>query len=404
MLTIIILLVLYGSAALLVYTFAGYPALLRFRAYYWPRPAGKSDIQPTVTFIIAAHNEQHVIRRKLDSIFSSDYAAERLQVIVVSDGSEDTTNDILLGYSDWRLLPILQEHRHGKAAAINTAMRKATGEIVVFTDARQVLEKDCLRNLVSNFADLSVGCVSGQLMLGDIERSAEISGEHLKWKLENKIREWEGATGSVIGALGAFNGARRKLVVELPVGTLLDDCYIPLNIVRQGYRTVFEKNARVWDDVVTTPAEEFRRKVRTLSGNYQLMQLAPWLLSPRNPVWFGFVSHKLCRLLVPFLLMALLASSCFAPGFVYKGFAALQIAAYALGLLAMRWPTFGAMFKPAEIARAVLVLSAATLIAFVNFVTSNYGVWMRGANHRTATEEPVPVPVKRRDGMGTGAL
>ena len=371
------LLCLWASAFLLMYTFAGYPALLWLRARLRPRPVAKAQHEPTVTVLIAAHNEEHVIKRKLDSIFSSNYPANRLEVIVLSDGSTDGTNFILSSYSDSRVHAVLLPQRMGKAAALNVGMREAKGEIIVFTDARQVLEKNCLRELVANFADPSVGCVSGQLIIGDVSRAAEISGEHLKWKMENTIREWEGMASSVIGALGAFYGARRTLLIEIPPGTLLDDCYLHLNIVRQGYRTVFEKEARVWDDVVTTPAQEFRRKVRTLTGNYQLLRLAPWLLTGRNPVRFEFVSHKLCRLLVPFALIAMLVSSWFVPGPAYTVFAGLQTAGYLLGAIAMVWPAVGTVVRPAEVARAVLVLSAATLVAFINFMTNRYAVWTR---------------------------
>jgi cellulose synthase/poly-beta-1,6-N-acetylglucosamine synthase-like glycosyltransferase len=373
------LLCLWASAFLLLYTFAGYPALLWLRARLRPRPVAKADHEPTVTVLVAAHNEEHVIKRKLDSIFNSNYPPDKLAVIVLSDGSSDGTNLILSNYQNPRMRPVLLRQRMGKAAALNVGMREAKGEIVVFTDARQVLEKKCLPELVANFADPSVGCVSGQLIIGDVRRAAEISGEHLKWKMENTVREWEGLASSVIGALGAFYGARRALLVEIPPGTLLDDCYLPLNIVRQGYRTVFEKNARVWDDVVTTPAQEFRRKVRTLTGNYQLMRLAPWLLSGRNPLLWEFLSHKVCRLLVPFLLGMMLAASWLSSGAAYQIFGGLQVCGYLLGVSALLWPALGKRFRPAEVARSVLVLSAATLAAFVNFLTGNYFVWAREA-------------------------
>jgi cellulose synthase/poly-beta-1,6-N-acetylglucosamine synthase-like glycosyltransferase len=372
----IAILCLCVSGYLLIYTFAGYPALLWLRSRLRPRPVGKGKSQPTVTVLIAAHNEERVIKRKLDSIFSSNYPPNKLDVIVLSDGSSDATNTILFAYNDSRVSTMLLEGRIGKAAALNIGMRQASGEVVVFTDARQVLEKNCLGELVANFADPSVGCVSGQLMIGNISGATEFSGEQMKWKLENAIRNWEGMAGSCIGALGAFYGARRSLLVDIPAGTLLDDCYLPLHIVRQGYRTVFELDARVWDDVITTPAQEFRRKVRTLTGNYQLLRLAPWLLSNSNPVRWEFVSHKLCRLLIPFLLAAVLVGSLFGPSLAYKLFGAVQIGAYLLGGLAIIWRRVGA-FRVAEIARAVIVLNAATLMAFLNFVTGNFSVWTR---------------------------
>ncbi|KAA6458314.1 glycosyltransferase family 2 protein [Acidobacteria bacterium AB60] len=366
---------------LLFYTFAGYPALLWLRARFRPKAFRKSDYEPNVTFLIAAHNEEAVIRRKLDSILTSNYDPGRISVIVLSDGSTDHTDEILHAYPDQRISTIILRDRIGKAAALNIGVRAATGELVVFTDARQVLERDSLRRLVSNFADSRIGCASGLLIIGDSTCAGALSGEHLKWRFENKIREWEGASGSVVGALGAFYAARRSLVVTIPPGTLLDDCYLPLHIVRRGYRTVFEKDARVWDDVVTTPVQEFQRKVRTLTGNYQLLRLAPWLCTQRNPLWWEFMSHKFCRLLIPFLLIVMLAASLSAPSSPLFYFGMIQLGAYALGLAALTWPRLGEIFAPAEVARSVLVLNAATLKAFFNFLTGNYGVWTR----RTST-------------------
>jgi biofilm PGA synthesis N-glycosyltransferase PgaC len=368
---------LIGSVLLLLYTFAGYPLLLWLRARFWSRPVAKADFQPSVTVLIAAHNEERVIKRKLDSILSSNFSAAQINVIVISDGSTDATEDIVLAYPDRRVRFIRIEERVGKAAALNFGVREAKGEIVVFTDARQVLERDSLRALVSNFADSQVGCVSGLLMIGHLTSAPDLSGEQLKWQFENTIREWEGSAGSVVGALGAFYAARRSLIVEIPPGTLLDDCYVPLHIVRRGYRTVFEKNARVWDDVITTPAQEFGRKVRTLTGNYQLLQISPWLVTYHNPIWWEFLSHKFCRLLVPFLLAVLLAASLHGPGLALRLFGLVQLATYLGGIAALAWPALAERFRSAEVARAVLVMNAATLMAFVNFATGKYSVWTR---------------------------
>lgn len=374
-----------SSALLLLYTFAGYPLLLRIRARLRPRPVVKSEYGPSVTVLIAAHNEERVIKRKLDSILGSDYPADQLEIIIVSDGSTDATNIILRDYPDKRVRALYLKNRLGKASALNLGVQEASGEIIVFTDARQVLERDSLRTLISNFFDARVGCASGVLLIGLPGSAADLTGEQLKWKLENKIREWEGEGGSVVGALGAFYAARRSLIVAIPAGTLLDDCYIPLHIVRQGYRTVFEGQARVWDDVVTTPALEFTRKLRTLTGNYQLIRLCPWLLTYRNPICWEFVSHKVGRLLVPFLLTLMLIASLLGPRQPLLLFAVFQLGIYLLGIAALAWPALGKRFPPAEVARAVLVLNAATSMAFLNFTLGRYSVW----THPTASaDEP----------------
>src|SRR5208337_611205 len=155
-----------------------------------------------------------------------------------------------------------------------------------FTDARQKIESCALRRLMENFADAEVGCVSGELMLGNPETGEAGEGMGLYWRVEKKIRELESASGSVVGATGALYAVRRELLVNLPEGTILDDVYIPMQVTRQGKRVVFEPRARAWDSVNLGAEREFARKVRTLSGNYQLLQLAPWLLSGSNPIRF----------------------------------------------------------------------------------------------------------------------
>lgn len=365
------------SILLVVYTFIGYPVLLFLRARYHPRPVLRGEIEPNITFVIAAHNEERLIRRKLENIFASDYPAHKVEVIVVSDGSTDKTNEILASYPDGRLRTIRLPKRTGKAVALNSAVQEASGEIVVFTDTRQLLEKSAVRSMVSNFADLSVGCVSGALMLGNINDAAGITGEGLKWGLENKIREWEGQANSVVGALGAFHAARRSLLVPLPVDTLLDDCYEPLQIVRQGYRTIFDHRARAWDDLITTGPQEFRRKVRTLTGNYQLIRQAPWLISRSNPVLLEFVSHKLCRLILPLAFLGVLISGFFLPGPAFRILSYAQLAAYGLGTIALMRPNLGRLTLLADIARTFVLMNAAATLAFVNFIRNNDQVWSR---------------------------
>ena len=206
------------------------------------------------------------------------------------------------------------------------------GEIVVFTDVRQTLEPGSLRVLVEDFADPQVGCVSGELMLGDPDAGEKNRGMGLYWRIEKTIRELESASGSVVGATGAFYGVRRALLEPIPPETLLDDVYIPMQVVHAGKRVVFEPKARAWDLADQGTEREFARKVRTLSGNYQLLQLQPWLLSGENPIRFEFVSHKILRLVVPFALVAALVACAFLPQPVYRAALVLQIAFYALSL------------------------------------------------------------------------
>jgi hypothetical protein len=187
----------------------------------------------------------------------------------------------------------------------------------------------------------------------------------------------ESASGSVAGATGAIYCARRELFEPLPAGTILDDVLIPMQVARQGARVVFDSRARAWDSPDLGGSREFARKVRTLSGNYQLLQLAPWLLSSRNPIRFEFISHKMSRLAVPFALVALLAASFFLPQPWYRAALVAQLAFYALSIVALVGVKIGPLSRLADPARTFVLLNSAALIAFVNFVTGRKAVWVR---------------------------
>jgi cellulose synthase/poly-beta-1,6-N-acetylglucosamine synthase-like glycosyltransferase len=267
----------------------------------------------------------------------------------------------------------------GKAAGLNDAFKLATGDVLLLTDARQQIEPGALRLLIENFADPDVGAASGELMLGDPVGGETGQGIGLYWRVEKKIRELESASGSVAGATGAIYCVRRALLdpSPLPEGTILDDVLLPMQIVRKGFRVVFDSRARAWDSPDLGEGREFSRKVRTLSGNYQLLQLAPWLLGSENAIRFEFVSHKLSRLAVPFALLALLVSSIFLPSPLYRAALEVQLAFYGLSLAAMAGVKIGPLSRIADPARTFVVLNSAAMVAFVNFVTGRKAVWVR---------------------------
>jgi cellulose synthase/poly-beta-1,6-N-acetylglucosamine synthase-like glycosyltransferase len=201
----------------------------------------------------------------------------------------------------------------------------------------------------------------------------------LYWRVEKKIRELESAAGSVAGATGAIYCARRNLVETTPLreGTILDDVLLPMEVVRQGFRVIFDARARAWDTPHLGDGREFSRKVRTLTGNYQLLQIAPWLLSSQNSIRFEFVSHKLSRLAVPFALLALLIPSIFLPEPFYRVALAAQLAFYGLSLIALANVAMGPLSRIADPARTFVVLNSAAMVAFVNFVTGRKAIWVR---------------------------
>jgi len=374
--------VFWIAAALVGYSYLGYPAWLWLRSRWSPRPArrssGPSSATPTVSAVMVVRNEESVIARKLDNLLTLDYPQGNLEVIVVSDGSSDRTPAILAGYArDSRVRALMKPEPHGKAAGLNDAIQLATGEVLLFTDARQQIESGALRFLIENFADPDVGAASGELMLGDPTSGETGKGMGLYWRIEKEIRELESASGSVVGVTGAIYCARRNLIEPLPEGAILDDVLLPMQVVRQGFRVIFDSRARAWDAPYLGKGREFSRKVRTLTGNYQLLQIAPWLLSSQNAIRFEFVSHKLLRLASPFALLALLIASMFLPQPFYRATLAAQLAFYALSLAALAGVKIGPLSRIADPARTFVILNSAALVAFVNFVTGRKAIWVR---------------------------
>jgi cellulose synthase/poly-beta-1,6-N-acetylglucosamine synthase-like glycosyltransferase len=314
----------------------------------------------------------------LQNLASLDYPPERLELILVSDGSSDSTPHILTEAAKQdRCRSVVFEDRRGKASRLNDALAVATGEIVLFVDARQDIERDALRLLMENFVEESVGCASGELMLGDSATGEAAQGMGVYWRVEKKIREWESASGSVVGATGALYAVRRSLLVPVPEDTILDDVFLPLHAAQKGARVVFDDRARAWDSPDLGSRREFRRKVRTLTGNYQLLQLAPWLLSGKNPLRFRFISHKLMRLAVPFALAVMLGSSLAAPGVFYHAAFLAQLFFYALALLTFSRVQRGPLAWMGDAVLTLIVLNTAAVVACAHFFTGRKEVWVR---------------------------
>jgi cellulose synthase/poly-beta-1,6-N-acetylglucosamine synthase-like glycosyltransferase len=322
------------ALAIVAYVYVGYPLVLAVWARVAPRPVRRSVMTPPVSIVVAVRNEAAVIRARVNNLLSLDYPADRRQIIVVSDGSTDDTVEILAGYQadvDVVVLPA-----GGKALALNAGVARARHDIVVFTDARQAFAPDALRALMAPLADAEVGGVSGELLI-DCEAGAGQDtigdGVGAYWRYEKWLRRHESQIGSIVGSTGAIHALRRELWQPLPAETILDDVLAPMQAVLAGARVVFESSARAYDRVAADAPAEYRRKTRTLAGNYQLLRLQPRLLVPfMNPVWIQFVSHKLGRLIVPFALVMLLVSNAVLAGehWFYAAALAAQAAFYGL--------------------------------------------------------------------------
>ena len=357
------------------YTYIGYPLLLWLLARVSPLEVAAAPIMPDVTVVIAAMNEEKNIGDRLDNILSQEYSPERFEIIVVSDGSTDRTDEIVQSYKERNVTLLKLESRQGKAIALNEGINSASGEIIVFTDARQCFAPGAILQLAANFADSSVGCVSGELMFFDNNSGiqAEMGGY---WRFEKWIRSNESRSGSVVGATGSIYAIRKALYQPLPSGTILDDVLTPLNVVMQGYRCIFDGGAIVYDIISETVNQEWRRKVRTLAGNWQLLSLRPALLLPSlNPILWRLISHKLLRLVVPFALVILFCSGATLPHPFYRSATIAQLFIYLFALTGYLLP-LSRNLRLINISYFFAVMNIAALCGFWHWLTGNCGsIW-----------------------------
>ena len=361
-------LLFWFSLTVVAYAYAGYALMLALLARFRTVSVRRSPISPRVSVVIAVHNEEANLPAKLKALYALRYPGERLEIVIVSDGSTDESNAILARHSP-RVKGIILPSANGKAVALNHAVQASTGDILMFMDARQSIDADAVTELVSCFADPTVGAVSGELHLETADGALSPEALGIYWKLEKLVRKLESATGSVVGVTGAIFAMRRELYTPLPAGTLLDDVLTPMHVARAGKRVLFLETAIARDRIFTEHGKEFARKVRTLTGNYQLLQLAPWLLTTRNPLRFRFVSHKLLRLAVPFLLLLMLLASALAPGALYRAALALQVLLYTSALIGFGFPNTRTRSRAISVPYTLVLLNAAAAMAFYNFLT-----------------------------------
>ncbi|MGA2831634.1 MAG: glycosyltransferase family 2 protein [Terracidiphilus sp.] len=360
----------------ILYTYVGYPVLMWMLARLCPRPWLVSTISPSVSVVLAVHNGAALLPRKIEHLLGLDYPGIK-EIIIVSDGSTDGTMELLACQHHPRLTTVILAEHRGKAAAVNAGVAKATAEVILFVDIRPEIAPGAIQQLVSNFADPKVGCVAGELILRSgthDEASAAVSGFY--WRYEKWIRTCESICGSPVGVYGGFYAIRRELAVQQPTGMILDDMFQPLSIIRQGYRSVLDAHAYVYDVWPEKIGEEFHRKVRTLAGNFQLFRLAPWTLSPWNPVLFQLVSHKVMRLVAPYLLILLFISTLALSGgsLFFAAFAALQIFGLIIAIAGLHY-RIPVLHRVAAPASAMLVLKAAAVVGLYRFIFTRGPLW-----------------------------
>lgn len=314
--------VLFWSAVITIaYTYIGYPLVVLARAAIRPRRLRSAPIEPSVSVVLAARNEAAAIGARLDNLLALDYPADRLEIIVASDGSDDETVAIARGYAA-RGVRILDLARVGKADALNAAVDVATGEILVFTDANTMFETGALRALVAPFADPEVGGGAGdQRYLPAGSDTTEAAGERSYWDFDRRVKLAESAAGSTVAATGAIYAIRRELFQPVIAG-VTDDFITSTAVIDQDRRLVFVPDAVAWEPVAPSNRLEYRRKVRIMTRGLRGVAARRALLDPRRTGFYAIqlLSHKVLRrmMAIPLLVVALGAPLLWGQGLIYQ--------------------------------------------------------------------------------------
>lgn len=364
---------------LVAYVYFGYPLLV----WLWSRGAtsktnGSATELPSVCLIIAAHNEEAIIRQKLENTMALRYPRDRLEIMVASDGSEDQTDAIVNEFSSQGVRLHRLSPRQGKFPAISSAVKETSGEILVFSDANAIYEPDALEQLVKPFQDDQVGCVCGKLLYVNATDTSISEGESLYWRYENRLKEWESNFNSLIGANGSIYALRRTAFVPIDLD-LSDDYGLPLAAYARGYRTVYQPTAISREEAPLSIYTEFKKKNRFVSHQLTTLSRLWSTLRPfHDPkLLLQLVSHKILRTGVPFLLLSLLLLA----GMMYEepfGRFLLwcQVAFYGLALCGLVAYKFRISLKIFAIPLYFCTVNAAAIIGVFQFLGGkNYAAW-----------------------------
>lgn len=355
------------AIAVVLYTYLGYPLILWLIGIVKHKPIKKTDVTPRISVIIPVYNEEKAVGEKIENTLASDYPKEAMEIIVVSDCSTDATDSIVSEYISRGIKFLRLPVRKGKTIAQNCAIRQAKGDILIFTDASTRISCDGFKRLVRNFADGTVGCVSSEDHILAVSGN---KGEGLYVKYEMFIRRLENKISSLVGVSGSFYAIRKELCSFLPE-TVTRDFAAPLEIVKQGYRTVNDPEVYGCMGTVISEKDEFKRKVRTIIGGLTVLFYFRELLNPFAYRLFSFqlLSHKLLRWSIPFFLVLILFTSGWLSlqGSSYKVIFLLQIISYILALTGL-FPFARRRFKAIRIPWFFIMTNIATFIAWIKYL------------------------------------
>ncbi len=379
----------------IIYIYAGYPLVLALLAHFRREPKLDSAGElPSVTLLITAHNEEAAIAHKLENSLTLDYPREYLQILVVDDGSDDHTAEIVCAYADRGVEIASNSPRRGKLAAINRAMGRVRGDLVLFSDANNLYDPQVPRAIVPAFTDPHVGGASGAKLIRGGSALGESEG--LYWKYESFIKKQETRLGSCTSASGDLFAMRRRIYQAPPDHIVNEDAYLVLSVIAQGYRVVYVPAARSFDSISASAQGEMERRARIVAGRYQTLTLVPALIALGRPVLvWQVVSHKFLRPLVPLAMLGALVANVLAAAFPVHGHAwvmlaypvnwtllCLQLSFYALALAGNRLRFSGTVGKLMYLPTFLLNSNLATVVGLVRFATRRQSTRWRRVQRR----------------------
>lgn len=303
--------IFWVSVGLIFYVYLGYPILAYLISRAFPKNVKRAEIEPTVSIIITAYNEERDIREKLENTLLIDFPLEKLEIIVASDCSSDGTDAIVREFADNNVRLLRQPERHGKTAAQNMAVEHASGEIILFSDATSMYEHNVLREMLPSFADDTIGCVAGKLVYVDDSGSTVGQAAKSYWSYETLLKESESKACSLIGVSGCIYAVRRSAYQPM-YPEACSDFLIATVVYKQGMRTVYEPNAVCREETNQHSRKEMQMRVRVISQTFTDLWRNRDMLNPFRSGFFAveLISHKLLRYSVPVFLTAALISSC----------------------------------------------------------------------------------------------
>jgi glycosyltransferase involved in cell wall biosynthesis len=372
----VLVIVFVTAIALILWSYVGYPIFLWLCSKFIRRHHKTEEWTPPVTLIITAHNEERRIAQKIDNALGLDYPPDKLNILVVSDASTDKTEEIIRSYSDRGVRLMIIPERHGKHYGQGKGAAAADTEIVVLSDATTFLRSDAVRLIVQNYADPTIGCVSGCDAVREQEDSSAGEGAYVRYEMA--LRRLESRVSSIIGASGSFFSVRKSLCSDW-IDDMSSDFYLPISSYMRGFRSVLDERSIGYYSVLHDPAREFQRKLRTIVHGLEVLFHFKAALNPFRYGLFAIqlLSHKLFRWLVPFALIAALVTNVFLLqlGLVFEMLLVLQAALYLLALGAY-------LIKPIQglttfkIPLFFVMVNMSILVAWYKYLTGvKYVVW-----------------------------